>query len=110
MGHHFKVMITNWAIIESLPGDYRRKWSLLVPLPPITGQVMVFGDDYQSDDYFEFNEAGKWWKLQVQNSEEKMGDRHHPAIAVMITFKVMASLLPIRIKNLLQRDNAVRAK
>ena len=54
---------------------------------------MVFGDDYQSDDYFELNEAGKWWKLQVQNSEEKMGDRHHPVMAVIITFKVMASPL-----------------
>ena len=54
---------------------------------------MVFGDDYQSNDYFELNEAGKWWKLQVQNSEEKMGDRHHPVMAIIITFKVMASPL-----------------
>ena len=92
-------MITSWTIIESLLGDYRRKWSLLVPLPPITGQVMVFGDDYQSDDYFELNEAGKWWKLQVQNSEEKMGDRHHPVMAVIIIFKVMASPLRIIAQN-----------
>ena len=52
MGHHLKVMITKWAITHSLRGHYRGKWSLLAPLPPITSEVMVIGNHFQSDHYF----------------------------------------------------------
>ena len=76
-GHHFKVMITFWASLKSdgrkmrhywvitaksdhYFGHYRQKWSLLQSLPAITYEVMGFGDDYRSDDYFEDWSKKKW--------------------------------------------------
>ena len=64
--HHFKVMseiviITGWlrGHYGLITRHYRRKWSSLVLLPPITWQVMVLGDDQQSNDYVDSKKVEK---------------------------------------------------